>query len=71
MKTVYRYYCLYRPPMPGGVPRDGLERAICWDWPQSFNGVSSWGYVEYNRPLSDEEVGSYELFVSENNPLEY
>lgn len=71
MKTLYRYYCPFRPPMPGAVPMKDLEHAVMWDWPQSFDGVSSWGYVEYTRCLTDKEVDDYELIASKNNPLEY
>ena len=70
-KTVWRYYTPFRPPMPGAVPRDGLDRVVSWDWPQSFDGVSSWGYAEYTRCLTDKEVNDYELVASNNNPLEY
>lgn len=68
---VYRYYCRFRPPMPGGIPREGLVGLADYDWPQSFNGISAWGYVEYNRPLTDKEIYDYELVASPNNPLEY
>ena len=68
---VYRYYCRFRPPMPGAIPRQGLVRVVDFDWPQSFNGVSAWGYAEYDRPLTEQEIDQYELAASQNNPLEY
>lgn len=68
---VYRYYCQFRPPMPGAIPRDGLENIACFDYKQSFNGIGCWGWAEYNRPLNDKEVYDYELAASPNNPLEY
>ena len=68
---VYRYYCQFRPPMPGAIPRDGLENIADFDYPQSFNGISAWGWAEYSRPLSDDEIYHYELAASPNNPLEY
>lgn len=70
-KFVYRYYCQYRPPMPGAIPREGLVNVAEYDYPQSFNGIRAWGYVEYDRKLTDKEVYSYELAPSINNPLEY
>ena len=68
---VWRYYCRFRPPMPGGIPRDGITNMASFDWPQSFNGVGCWGWVEYDRPLTEKEISDYELAGSENNPLEY
>lgn len=68
---VYRYYCKYRPPMPGGVPREGLVHAADYDYPQSFNGIAAHGYVEYSRELTAREIGDYELTASPNNPLDY
>ena len=70
-KTVWRYYMPFRPPMPGAQPREGLDRVCSFDWPQSFDGVSAWGYAEYTRPLTDKEIRDYELVGSKNNPLEY
>lgn len=71
MKIVYRYYCRFRPPMPGAIPKNGLEGVADFDYPQSFDGVSAWGYVEYNRELTEKEISDYELVASKNNPLHY
>lgn len=68
---VYRYYCQYRPPMPGSIPRKGLVHVADYDYPQSFNGISAWGIAEYDRPLDKSEISDYELAPSKNNPLEY
>ncbi len=69
---VYRYYCRLRPPMPGGIPREGLVNTGEYDWPQTFGDVGSvWGFAEYSRPLTDKEIDDYELAPSKNNPLEY
>lgn len=68
---VYRYYCQYRPPMPGAIPRDGLVHIGEYDYKQSFNGIGAWGFAEYDRELSEEEINDYELAPSPNNPLEY
>lgn len=55
----YRYGCRMRPPGPGAVPRDGLIRCV-YDYamwlPDEY-----WGGVEYNRPLTPEEVDHYDL----------
>lgn len=69
--TVYRYYCKLRPPMPGGIPRDGLVRTASFDYPQTFNGVGGWGWAEYSRPLTEKEIADHELAASLNNPLTY
>ena len=67
----YRYYCLYRPPMPGAIPRLGLLRIASYDYKQCIGGIGTWGFAEYDRPLTDAEVNQYELKPSKNNPLEY
>lgn len=72
MKTVYRYYTPYRPPMPGAVPRDGLDRVVCYDERMAIgNSIYAYGYAEYFRPLTDQEISDYELATSPNNPLIY
>ena len=68
---VYRYYCRFRPPMPGAVPREGLVHVGSYDYPQSFNGIGAWGFAEYDRELTPKEINDYELAASKNNPLEY
>lgn len=57
---IARYALLMRPPMPGAVPRNGLIEC------QEIRGVTpsgraAWGWAEYNRLLSDQEIASYEL----------
>ena len=71
LKPVYMYYCPMRPPMPGAVPRDGLEYVHEYD---SRIGVSLigrmvWGYAVYSRELTEKEVSDYELIPSPDNPL--
>lgn len=70
---VYRYYCKYRPPMPGSVPKQGLVNIGAYDWPQKFDGIPCgvWGYVEYSRRLTEREIADYELVEGRNNPLRY
>ena len=67
----YRYYCKYRPPMPGAIPHSGITNLAMFDWPQTFDGIGCWGWVEYSRELTQKEVNEYELVASRNNPLEY
>ena len=62
MNGVHRYYTLYRPPMPGAVPRDGLSRSECFDSRMEVEpGIRAWGFVEYIRELTEKEVIEYEL----------
>ena len=55
--------------MPGAIPREGLLYVHSFDCVQLFDGVKSWGYVEYSRRLNEREVNDYELIASENNPI--
>lgn len=55
----YRYYMTQRPPGPGCQPAKGMINA-------DFNtgrmeGHRIWGYVEYDRQLTSEEINDYEL----------
>lgn len=68
--TVWRYYCRFRPPMLGAIPRQGLVRVACYDTRQNICG-GAWGFAEYDRPLTAQEIDQYELSESQNNPLMY
>ena len=55
----YRYYCPERPPMPGAIPKAGLVEVgdeMCWP-----EDMFCWGWCEYSRKLTEEEVAEYEL----------
>lgn len=58
----YRYYCIFRPPMLGAVPRgfDGMqdfgERVYVPEIERQ-----AWGWVEYRHPLTDAQIADYEL----------
>jgi len=60
----YRYYCLYRPPMPGTIPR-GVSNIVAFDERRNVPeiGREAWGYAEYDKPLTAQEVVAYELAV--------
>ena len=68
---LYRYYCRMRPPMPGSVPRDGLDRVYSFDTRESVNGVEAWGFAEYTRELTEKEIADYELVACKGNPFIY
>lgn len=63
-KGVYRYYCKARPPMIGGIPnRVTLVNAEAFDERRYVPEIDcmAWGWVEYDHPLSSDELFDYEL----------
>lgn len=67
----YRYYLTQRPPVPGAVPESGRIRAV-----EDFGGRKyvqkigeAYGYVEYDQPLTQIQIHSYEL-TEETFPYE-
>ena len=52
----YRYYTTLRPPSPGAIPK-GFTNVEMYD--NKTDG--SWGYVEYDKPLSTKQISDYEL----------
>lgn len=56
----YRYALLMRPPQLGALPIDGLLITSC-EPVDTPSGHHSWGWAEYNRMLSPEEIVHYEL----------
>lgn len=59
-KPLYGYLCLMRPPYPGAIPKDGLER-VDFKEGRAPSGHFYWGRVMYSRELSEEEVKHYDL----------
>ena len=57
-----RYYLTQRPPAPGSFPRQA-KRIEAFDTKMFIEeiGREAWGFVEYDEPLSKDEVYSYEL----------
>lgn len=65
-----RYATLLRPPAPGAVPREGLVecKAIEGYTPK---GHHAWGWVEYDRYLTEDEIKHYDLeYVSQSHPID-
>ncbi len=59
----YRYYSTERPVAPGTFPKKpGCEIS---NYPQKFfidkAAVHAWGHIDYNEPLTDQEIADYEL----------
>ena len=59
-KEYYGYLCMMRPPYPGAVPKDGLEK-IDFKEGRGRSGHFYWGRAVYSRKLSEEEVRHYDL----------
>lgn len=59
---IYRYYTLYRPPIPGGIPKGALN-TFSYDYKEIVSEIGrlAWGYADYDHELSTEEVREYEL----------
>ena len=66
-EDMYRYICVMRPPMLGGIPRD-FENIEFFDATVEDAGGHThhaYGAVEYARPLTDEEIYQYELLEAD------
>ena len=59
---IYRYYLIHRPVMIGTVPR-GMVGYKNFNHMISVDeiGRTAWGYVEYDRELTEKEISEYEL----------
>lgn len=61
---MYRYYSTQRPFGPGTFQyKDGCE-VVNFSRKQpcdEIDGRSAWGYIDYEEPLSNEEIYNYEL----------
>lgn len=68
---LYRYYTLYRPPMPGAIPK-------CTYSIRDYNGRKfvreigrgAWGHVDCMRQLSEDEIAAYELVPAPENDID-
>ena len=57
---IYRYATLERPPAPGAIPRAGL--LACGDQiGHAPSGRHMWGWAEYRRKLTEEELHEWEM----------
>ena len=55
-----KYATLMRPPGPGAVPREGWIDTS-FDELTTPSGHHAWGWVEYNRKLTQKEIDDYEF----------
>ncbi len=59
-----KYYSIWRPVMPGGLPKmEAVERIENFDTKTFCEeiGREAWGFIEYREPLTKEEADAYEL----------
>ena len=61
-----RYYLTERPPMPGTIPR-GCINIMDFGIKKYVQEIDreAWGWVEYERELTDKEISEYELVTAE------
>lgn len=62
----YRYYSTHRPVAPGTFPKPhGNKVILIYNRDQKghedFECLDYWGYIEYEKELSPEDISSYEL----------
>lgn len=67
MKKRYRYYCLERPAGPGAIPR-GVVVITNFDQREMVDEIrrEAWGWIEYERALTEKEMRDYELMEAGN-----
>lgn len=60
---LFKYYSRMRPVSPGSYPRDGVTNIHNFDDRHLVKEINSeaWGYIEYDRELTEKEVADYEL----------
>lgn len=63
---MYRYYCIMRPPMIGGIPHAKLCEAEAFTERRYIPEIErmAWGWVEYENPLAPAEINNYELIAA-------
>lgn len=59
-KQEWAYRCLMRPPVPGAIPREGLDR-VDYREGNTLSGHYYYGTVTYTRKLADWEIRHYDL----------
>ncbi len=60
-----KYYSTQRPIGPGSIPMNVVIKIVNFDYrkPVPKIGRPAWGYVVYDRELTQQEARSYELFA--------
>jgi hypothetical protein len=65
IKKLSRYYYLHRPPSIGTQPEGFINHESWLPAKTTPHGRTAFGWVEYDRPLTPEEISGYELFEDE------
>lgn len=65
VKKMYRYYYRNRPPSIGTQPAGFISTEAWLPTRITPHRHTAFGWVEYDRPLTTEEISSYELFEDE------
>lgn len=64
---MYRYYCIMRPPIIGGIPNGNtLQNATAFIERRYIPEIErmAWGWLEYENPLTPAEIADYELIAA-------
>lgn len=63
---MFKYYCILRPPMIGGIPHQMLREAETFTERRYVPEIErmAWGWVEYENPLTPAEIADYELIAA-------
>lgn len=64
---MYRYYCIVRPPMIGGLPFGRIIQEVeCFEERRYIPEIDcmAWGWVDYDSELNYEEIRGYELITA-------
>lgn len=60
---MFRYFSTQRPVSPGRFPEK--PGCVVSNYPERFYvnsaGTFAWGHIDYTEPLTDDEIGFYEL----------
>lgn len=61
----YRYYSTERPINPGTFPtnRQRPVKIVNFGTRKNIGGIKAWGYLEYLKPLSDDDQFTYDLVM--------
>ena len=63
----HTYMTLFRPPMPGAIPKENLLEVESFDERKPCGGKMAWGTATYSKPLTDKQISDYELAPLEIN----
>ena len=71
-RDVYKYYSTQRPVDIGTFPKteNGPVRIVNFDTRESVELASfkAWGYLVYDKPLTEKQIDAYELRAAPENP---